>query len=105
MAKAPLFDMPVMGWVLPRFWAIPVHQGSADRAAISAATELLDAGELVGIFPRAHGSDMEAPTLWGKGRAEWPSSRCARTLRSFRSASRARSVPGRRDNVFRAFRA
>lgn len=51
MAKAPLFDMPVMGWVLPRFWAIPVHQGSADRAAISAATELLDAGELVGIFP------------------------------------------------------
>jgi len=51
MAKAQLFDMPVLKWLLPRFWALPVHQESADRTAIAKATELLEAGELVGIFP------------------------------------------------------
>lgn len=51
MAKAQLFDMHGLGWALPRLWSFPVHRGAADRTAIATATELLEAGELVGIFP------------------------------------------------------
>ncbi|MBI5231384.1 MAG: 1-acyl-sn-glycerol-3-phosphate acyltransferase [Coriobacteriales bacterium] len=51
MAKAELFDKPVLGWGLRRFWAFPVHRGKPDRTAIQTATEALKSGELVGIFP------------------------------------------------------
>ena len=51
MAKADLWTVPVVGWVLPRLWAIPVRRGEPDRSAISNATTLLQEGELVGIFP------------------------------------------------------
>ncbi len=51
MAKAELWDVPVVGWALPRLWAFPVRRGEADRTAIATATERLSAGELVGIFP------------------------------------------------------
>jgi 1-acyl-sn-glycerol-3-phosphate acyltransferase len=51
IAKQELFDMPVMGWVAPRFWALPVRRGTADREAIRRASALLTHGELVGIFP------------------------------------------------------
>lgn len=51
MAKADLWDKPVVGWALPRLWAFPVRRGEPDRAAISAATAFLQDGELVGIFP------------------------------------------------------
>jgi len=51
MARSALFRQRILGWALPRLWSFPVHRGSADRAAIARATELLEAGELVGIFP------------------------------------------------------
>lgn len=51
MAKSELFEHGIIAWGLPRLWAFPVKRGQADRAAISAATELLKRGELVGIFP------------------------------------------------------
>lgn len=51
MAKAQIFDMPILGWAMPRLWSFPVHRGAPDRTAIATATELLESGELVGIFP------------------------------------------------------
>ena len=51
MAKSELWDVPVVGWALPKLLAFPVRRGSADRAAISTATDLLGEGHLVGIFP------------------------------------------------------
>jgi len=51
MAKSELFDVPVIGWVLMRVWAFPVNRASADRAAIQRATDLLSAGQPVGMFP------------------------------------------------------
>ena len=50
-AKQELFDLPVMGWGLPRVYALPISRGSADRVAIQRATDLLTYGEPVGIFP------------------------------------------------------
>ena len=51
MARKNLFRQKILGWALPRLWSFPVHRGSADRTAITTATQLLEAGELVGIFP------------------------------------------------------
>ena len=51
VAKAELFKMPVLKWLLPRLGAFPVVRGAADRSAIRRAIELLNAGEVVGIFP------------------------------------------------------
>lgn len=51
MAKRELWDSPVIAWILPRLWGFPVTRGEPDRTAITTATELLKAGELVGVFP------------------------------------------------------
>jgi 1-acyl-sn-glycerol-3-phosphate acyltransferase len=51
MAKRELWDSQVIAWGLQRLWAFPVTRGEPDRQAITTATELLRAGELVGVFP------------------------------------------------------
>lgn len=51
MAKAELFQIPFLSWVLPKVHAFPVRRGAADRSAVRAAIEYLSRGEVVGIFP------------------------------------------------------
>lgn len=51
MAKAELWEVPIVGWVVARVWAFPVRRGAADREAIRTAVELVQEGELVGVFP------------------------------------------------------
>lgn len=51
MAKRELWDSAIIAWALPRLWGFPVNRGEPDRTAITTATELLKAGELVGVFP------------------------------------------------------
>lgn len=51
MAKRELWDSKIVAWVLPRLWGFPVNRGEPDRTAITTATDLLKAGELVGVFP------------------------------------------------------
>ncbi|MBP5092908.1 MAG: 1-acyl-sn-glycerol-3-phosphate acyltransferase [Abditibacteriota bacterium] len=51
MAKEPLFRVPVLGYLIRKVGAFPVHQNSADRAALKTAIEYLKAGEVVGMFP------------------------------------------------------
>lgn len=51
MAKRELWRTRLFAWGLPRLWAFPVNRGEPDRAAITTATELVKAGELVGVFP------------------------------------------------------
>ncbi len=65
MAKSELFH-GFLGWMLPRVYAFPVVRGSADRAAITTATKLLQDGELVGIFPEGtRSADGEAGEAHG----------------------------------------
>lgn len=51
MAKAELWDNTIIRYFLPRLWGFPVRRGEPDRAAITTATDLLKAGNLVGVFP------------------------------------------------------
>ena len=51
MAKFELFQVPVLGFLIRNVGAFPVRQKTADRAALKKAIELLEAGEVVGMFP------------------------------------------------------
>ena len=51
MAKAELFKMPVLGFVLPRIKVFPVRRGTADRRAIKTALDVLQRGEVLALFP------------------------------------------------------
>jgi len=66
LAKQELFANPFLRWAIPRVWAMPITRGSADRAAIARATDLLTYGEPVGIFPegtrQVPGASAERPS-------------------------------------------
>jgi 1-acyl-sn-glycerol-3-phosphate acyltransferase len=51
MAKAELFQIPVLGLIITKLGAFPVHREGTDRSSIRRALELLGAGKVVGIFP------------------------------------------------------
>ncbi|MGD9495878.1 MAG: lysophospholipid acyltransferase family protein [Armatimonadota bacterium] len=49
-AKSELF-VPVFGWIIRKCYAFPVERGAADRRALKHAIDLLEAGELLAMFP------------------------------------------------------
>ncbi|HRJ27708.1 MAG TPA: lysophospholipid acyltransferase family protein [Fimbriimonadaceae bacterium] len=57
MAKKELFEMRILGSVIRFFKAFPVQRGAPDRAALRRAIELLQAGEVVCIFPEGQLSE------------------------------------------------
>lgn len=50
-AAAYLFKNPIFGFIIRKCYAFPVRRGAADRAALKAAIELLELGELLTMFP------------------------------------------------------
>ena len=66
MAKEPLFRIPVIGPFIRSVGTFPVRQGTADRAAIRRAIELLADGRVVCIFPegtRSPDANLLTPVL------------------------------------------
>ncbi len=51
IARSELFRLPVVGWLIPRLYAIPVERGAGDLAAIRGAIRVLEKGQVFGIFP------------------------------------------------------
>jgi len=49
-AKAELF-VPIFGWIIRKCYAFPVERGGADMGAAKEAIKLLEAGELLTLFP------------------------------------------------------
>jgi 1-acyl-sn-glycerol-3-phosphate acyltransferase len=52
MAKSELFESPLMRPLMRGFGTFPVERGRGDREAMARARELLEQGELVGMFPQ-----------------------------------------------------
>ncbi|QGP93709.1 Bifunctional protein Aas [Neomoorella glycerini] len=51
MAKEELFHIPVVNWIIKGLHAFPVRRGRSDRAALKAALEVLQDGQVLGMFP------------------------------------------------------
>lgn len=68
MAKAELWRYPVVRWVMDAYGTFPVERGSGDTGAMRRAGELLDAGELLGMFPRGT-SKPTGNRRWHRGAA------------------------------------
>ena len=56
MAKAELFDHPVLGPLIRLCRAFPIKRDTADRSALKRAQSLLESGEMVVIFPEGGGN-------------------------------------------------
>jgi 1-acyl-sn-glycerol-3-phosphate acyltransferase len=50
MAKRELWDVPVVGTLIPYTGAFPVDRGAPDRTALRAARAVLDNGQVLGVF-------------------------------------------------------
>ena len=51
MAKAELWKFKPLGWAMDQFGTFPVNRGEVDRSAIKRAVEVLEAEEVLGLFP------------------------------------------------------
>ncbi|AIQ64650.1 acyl-phosphate glycerol 3-phosphate acyltransferase [Paenibacillus stellifer] len=51
MAKAELFNVPVLGWLIRQLGAFPVKRGGVSKESIKTALKLLRGGQVMGIFP------------------------------------------------------
>lgn len=51
MAKAELFDIPVLGPIISKVGAFPVKRGGVSRESIRLAVQLLRDGNMLGVFP------------------------------------------------------
>ncbi|RIH87303.1 1-acyl-sn-glycerol-3-phosphate acyltransferase [Meiothermus luteus] len=56
MSRDDLFRYPILRWLLPRLYVIPVARGAGDLAAIKAAIRTLQNGMVFGIFPEGRRS-------------------------------------------------
>ena len=54
MAKMELFKFKPLAWAMRQFGTFPVNRGEVDRASIKAGIQILDAGEVLGLFPEGH---------------------------------------------------
>lgn len=52
MAKAELFRVPFLGWLVKKLGAFPVSRGKGDVGAVKHAINLLKSGRSVGMFPQ-----------------------------------------------------
>ncbi|WP_405114740.1 lysophospholipid acyltransferase family protein [Paenibacillus sp. FSL K6-1217] len=51
MAKAELFDVPVLGWLIKKVGAFPVKRGGVSKESIKTSLNTLRSGHVMGIFP------------------------------------------------------
>ncbi len=51
MAKAELFAVPVLGWLIKKFNAFPVKRGLIDKTALENSLNILKEGDVLLLFP------------------------------------------------------
>jgi 1-acyl-sn-glycerol-3-phosphate acyltransferase len=68
MAKAELWKLPLVRQAMDAYGTFPVERGSGDTGAMRIAGDLLDQGELLGMFPRGT-SKPDGNRIWHRGAA------------------------------------
>jgi 1-acyl-sn-glycerol-3-phosphate acyltransferase len=68
MAKAELWRYPLVRWGMDAFGAFPIERGNGDTGAMAHAGELLDEGEVLGMFPHGTSKPIGNPH-WHRGAA------------------------------------
>jgi 1-acyl-sn-glycerol-3-phosphate acyltransferase len=68
MAKAELWRYPGVRWAMEAYGTFPVERGNGDTGAMTRAGELLEEGEVLGIFPRGT-SKPTGNRIWHRGAA------------------------------------
>ncbi len=66
MAKAILFRIPVIGYVVKSSGAFPIEKEKSNRSAIRTAVRLLGEGQVVGVFPEGPRTVSGTRGVWGK---------------------------------------
>ena len=61
MAKAELFKIPILKSIVKLFGAYPVKRDTADVSSIKTTINLLEKGEVVGIYPQGHRAKRKPP--------------------------------------------
>jgi 1-acyl-sn-glycerol-3-phosphate acyltransferase len=61
LAKAELFEWPIIGWLARRGEVVPIRRGEADREALRTMRDLLDCGAWVLVFPEGTFVDSHEP--------------------------------------------
>jgi len=61
LAKAELFEWPIIGWLARRGEVVPIRRGEADREALRTVRDLLDSGAWVLVFPEGTFVDSHEP--------------------------------------------
>lgn len=61
LAKAELFEWPIVGWLARRGEAVPIRRGEADREAMRMMRDLLRSGSWVLVFPEGTYVDADEP--------------------------------------------
>jgi 1-acyl-sn-glycerol-3-phosphate acyltransferase len=61
LAKAELFEWPIIGWVGRVGQAVPVRRGASDRTALRTIEKLLEGGQCVLVFPEGTYADPPDP--------------------------------------------
>jgi len=62
MAKAELFKIPLLGCLVKLFGAYPVKRDAADVLSVRTSINLLENGEVVGIYPEGHRAKKIPPS-------------------------------------------
>ena len=68
MAKAELWRYRPVRWAMEAYGTFPVERGNGDTGAMARAGELLDEGEILGMFPRGTSKPAGNPH-WHRGAA------------------------------------
>ncbi|SHK48015.1 lysophospholipid acyltransferase family protein [Desulforamulus aeronauticus] len=66
MAKQELFQNPILAYIIRLLGAFPVNREKSDRNAIRKALELLQEGQMIGIFPegtRSKSGELQKPQI------------------------------------------
>lgn len=69
MAKAELFRNKLLGWWLSKCGAFPVNRGEGDKGSLEHAVEIVQRGDLLGIFPEGTRSRTGVPSRPKSGAA------------------------------------